>query len=169
MLGLDEELRRIRSTDGQTAVPAGYGLAKIVADSEEAAIVVDRCRAVLEIALTHRDLSTAEMRALLPAWFVSACSDESDEEVRRWVEEWRALPGEEQAQAEEARRWRLQEWLWWLDPERREWYWWDSEATDRRTVELVVLIPGWPVPLGGLRWLLRAAGAGTIEAEFDRV
>lgn len=96
----------------------------------------------------------------LPSWFVEACApEESKKEALQWLERWRALPPAEQAAASARARWSLLDWLYWMDPARREWHWWDAQLVDQQTLKLLVEVDSWPAPLGAVEWLLRASGA----------
>jgi len=97
---------------------------------------------------------------LLPAWFVERSAPErSREEAERWLAWWRSLPASEQARVAREQDWALADWLYWLEPAERHWFWWDAVIENPEILRVIVEVPGWPVPLGALEWLLRAAGA----------
>jgi hypothetical protein len=75
------------------------------------------------------------------------------------------LPPDEQAQVAEEQRWTLADWLHWVQPSEREWFWWDAKVESPDTARILVEVPGDPVALGALDWLLRAAGATAIRYE----
>jgi hypothetical protein len=78
---------------------------------------------------------------------------------------WRGLSPEEQARVTRAERWSLANWLFWLEPEERQWFWWDAVTENPDTLRVIVEVPGWPAPFGALAWLLRAAGA--VEVIYE--
>jgi hypothetical protein len=110
--------------------------------------------------------SVLQWRQLLPAWFVqSSAPEQSRAEAERWLNWWRSLPAEEQAQVTGAQRWTLADWLYWLEPSERQWFWWDAVTESPDMLRVIVEVSGWPAPLGALDWLLRAAGAIDVEHE----
>lgn len=104
--------------------------------------------------------------ALLPEWFVDRCGPEmSQEEAEAWLAWWKALPDAEQKRVEADKAWSLFNWIYWLDPENRQWYWWDGLALDENNLVVAVEVDGWPFGWGDLSWLLRAAGATQVDPE----
>lgn len=145
--------------------PAGAGLLTVVAQTDDPAGVLARARQVMTAVLdaaTGPWPSPAAWTDLLPAWFVARCAPERTvEEEERWLARWRAM-GPDARRALEAEPWTLGAWLSWLGPDDRPWSWWSgSSAADRCVVQ--VEVAGWPVPLGALHELLRAAGAAPVE------
>jgi hypothetical protein len=107
-----------------------------------------------------------EWRSLLPSWFVQASRAEiSADAAEEWLASWHNLPPEAQAEAENNEKWELADWLYWLEPHRREWYWWSATVLDPDDLEVLVEVNGWPAPLEALRWLFRAAGADEVVVE----
>jgi hypothetical protein len=51
----------------------------------------------------------------------------------------------------------------WFRPGERYWYWWDAEVKDTNTIHIKVIVQDEPFPWGSLDWLLRAAGALSVE------
>ena len=140
----------------------------IVHCSGDAEAVLRRFRDVLCAGVKHQAgewPQTDEWRRILPAWFVDASLEESDEEVERWLIEWRSLPPDQRAAAEEARRWSLADWLMWLEPEERQWFWWHAAVEDADTLRVELEVAGSPAPLGAFNWLARAAGAVAVVSE----
>jgi hypothetical protein len=145
----------------------GVGTIDVVATAPAPESVLGRCREVLAVVIDHQagdwpDVSA--WRELLPSWFVEACPDESPEETERWLAWWRSLPREQQVEAERARAWSLADWLYWLEPDERQWFWWAATVEDD-ALRVAVELSGWPAPLGALEWLLRTAGATTVTVE----
>lgn len=61
--------------------------------------------------------------------------------------------------------WSREEWLYWFKPENRYWYWWDANVLDGNVIVIAIEVSEWPFPWDALKWLLRAAGAISVEAE----
>jgi hypothetical protein len=133
----------------------------------DADTVLRRSREVLEPVIHLQDGAWPADHAwprLLPAWFVRACAPEtSDEENSAWLARWQELSPREQALEEATARWTLLNWIEWFRPEERQWFWWDAAAESPDVAVVEVEIAGWPVPLGSLKWLLRAAGAVEVS------
>jgi len=105
-------------------------------------------------------------RSLLPSWFIAQCAEEkSKEESAQWMDWWRRLPREEQTRAEREKKWSLNSWLYWFQPDERQWFWWDAAVEDPDTVRVIVEVEGLPFPWGALDWLFRASGATGIQEE----
>lgn len=163
-----EEIRHLESGALEGELPRGIGLDQLLVRCDgNAAEVVSKCREVLLIVVrtsTAKWPAPDEWREVLPVWFTSACrSDETEEEAESWLTRLRSLPERERYRQIDQRAWSLRGWLWWFVPDRREWFWWDAvvEGTDAFRVTIEVLDT--PVYLDALRWLLRVAGAASIE------
>jgi hypothetical protein len=103
----------------------------------------------------------------LPDWFVAACANRmSPQQAEQWLKWWKGLSAEDQARAELEKQWALDDWLYWMEPENRQWYWWDAETgKDHTKLRFAVEVSAWPFPWGALRWLFRAAGASAVQPE----
>lgn len=148
----------------------GAGLVDVLARCQpSAATVLARCCEVLTVVIDHQSGDWPEAhvwKRLLPAWFVDACPPEmSTEEAEQWLAHWRSLSADEQAAAERQQAWPLADWLFWLEPAERQWHWWHGCVESQDRLRVTVEVAGWPVPLGALEWLLRAAGAVEIIVE----
>jgi hypothetical protein len=53
-----------------------------------------------------------------------------------------------------------------LHPNQRLWFWWDAAVLTEHDFVVAVETHEWPFPSGALKWLLRASGADTVEAEI---
>jgi hypothetical protein len=165
----DDELRHLARSLRPGERPGGVGTVAVLARCPDAARTRDRAAEVMTAVLTHgRPVwpPEADWAHLLPAWFVEACGPElspaaAEERMRRW----RALPPAAQARASAEERWSLANWLFWLEPDERQWFWWDAQPEGGDSLRVTVEIPGWPAPLGALGWLLRAAGATEVTYE----
>jgi len=163
-----KEQERLRNGSHSDEVPDGAGLVRfVITCPNNSSDVLTRAREVLESILCHSggDWPADERwREVLPSWFVSTCApDMTNEEAAHWLGWWRSLPFEKQAQAEREKKWTLSNWIYWFNPEERQWYWWDASITSPSSFEVVVEVKQWPVPWGSLNWLLRASGADTVE------
>jgi hypothetical protein len=163
-----EELRHLSegSRDGEKA--GGAGLVEVVVGaSGDVGDLLIRCREVLRTVLevTGEEWSSdGTWSKKLPDWFVQGCvAEQSAEEAAKWLAWWRGLDDEARARAARERPWSLSDWLHWLQPDERQWYWWDGVAHGQHEARILVEVPGWPVALGALEWLLRVAGADSVE------
>lgn len=159
-----EELMRLLGDIAPNDIPGGVGIARVsgVAASNPS-VVLDRCREVMRAVLEDAEggwPTVDEWKLRLPKFFVEAAAPErSTKAAEHWLAEWRGLSPAEQAVASRAAPWSLADWLYWMEPERREWYWWDAGTDGRAQLWVDVQVDGWPTAVGALRWLLRAAGA----------
>lgn len=170
-----EELRHLDIGPRPGEQAGGVGTVMVVAGCRgDADSVAERAREALRAVLMHAGPpwpSLAEWQRLLPSWFVkSSAAERSREESERWLTWWRSLPPAERAKASRARRWTLANWLYWFQPEERQWFWWDMVIENSDTLRVVVEVSSWPAPLGALEWMLRAAGAAdVVVAERSQV
>ncbi len=106
-------------------------------------------------------------RKLLPSWFIAACSSSPTQaEAEKWLEWWQHLSPSEQIQSELTKNWSLDSWLYWMEPENRQWVWGEAKfLSDCDDFLVVIEVESWPFSWGAFRWLLRAAGASTVEPE----
>lgn len=145
----------------------GVGPVSVTASGPDPAGILDRSREVLRAVLDASggpwpDL--AGWQARLPDWFVAASAPEqTPEQAAAELARWRSMSAAERAAAEDDEAWTLSDWIHWLQPAERQWYWWSARVRDPGTAEVAVSVPGWPAPLGALEWLLRAAGASTVD------
>ena len=171
IIRLEAELRRLENAPRPTEKPGGVGTVRFVARcplgaSSVLAKVISVLKSVDEIA--RNDWPTEERwLAILPEWFTSACaSPMTPEQAEQWLVWWKGLPPNEQARAEIEKDWSLDSWLYWMEPNNRQWFWWDAKALDDcDCILLAVEVEGWPFPWGSLRWLFKAAGASALEPE----
>lgn len=136
-----EELRHLRD---------GAGGAQPPEETDEVgapggARTLTRAREVLDAVLTRAREggdwpSTAQWRRLLPAWFTAACVD--DAEVRDCVLD----------------KWSLRAWVYWFQPDLRQWRWWDARVEGDRVIILLLVLRR-PYRRGALEWLLQVAAA----------
>lgn len=136
MLTFAEELDRLAVTDKTVGEAVGF-LEVFTVHAESPTLVIDRAREVMAIMLRARNRG-AEVRdpawsTELPTWFVDAHASEDAE-------------------------WTLDNWLLGMDPSIRPWRWWSADGD-----ELIIMIDGWPYPAAALLWLLRCAGARSVD------
>lgn len=127
--------------------------------------VLARAREVMTAVLSNSDPwpDLDAWRHVLPHWFVErSAPEQTKEQAEDWPAWWRKLSPEEQAQATKDGGWSLADWLYWLEPEQRQWYWWDSRVVDQDTARIIIDAPDSPTALGALEWLLNAAGAERV-------
>lgn len=163
-----EEFRRVNSGPRPDEIPGGLGLIEVEVLAEGAVLDVieksrDVLRAVLCMTLDEWRLPDAGT-ARLPEWFVAACAPERPPEVdAQWLVWWRALDLEAKARAADERPWTFADWLHWMHPDERQWFWWDARIDADGTATVVVEVLEWPSATGALEWLLRAAGASSVQ------
>jgi len=165
-----EERRHLKSGPRPGEQPGGVGLVDAVAAcGGDAVQVLDRVREVLAVVIDHQLgewPATDEWRSQLPGWFVDACAEEmTQDQAEAWLAWWKSLPADQQRAASRETGWSLADWLFWLKPGERQWFWWDARAETSDRLRATVEVPAWPVPLGALEWLLRAAGAAAVAVE----
>jgi hypothetical protein len=167
---LQAELQRLADGPRPNETPSGIGLARFVVRCPSgAADILAKVATVLkivdEIALAAWP-NTDEWRRKLPEWFTLACAPQiSDEQAERWLAWWKALPQAEQAWAELEKDWSLDNWLYWMQPDNRQWFWWHAQPVDGDHIKVMVSVDAWPFPYGSLRWLFKAAGAVALAPE----
>jgi hypothetical protein len=135
----------------------------------KASDVLTRARAVMSAVVDNGEAqpSLDEWKQMLPAWFVAACAPErTKEQAAAWLVWWRTLSRADQVAAEEKLGWSLSDWLYWLEPDQRDWYWWDGSQLSDDTAKVTVEVVDFNAPLGSFRWLLTAVGA--IEVRDSR-
>jgi hypothetical protein len=170
---VEQELRRLVKASGSIdARPEGLGVVPFVATSrDDMGDVIRKSIEVLstvdEHSLQDRWPSVEEWRRILPGWFVDRCAPElSQRDTDAWVARWRALSPEQQRDEEARQPWSLADWLYWLEPDRREWFWWKATLRDRNRADIELAVDSWPFPWGAFAWLLRASGADDVRAEM---
>jgi hypothetical protein len=168
-----DEIRHLREGPRVGEQPGDAGLIafEVEVPTGTAVDALNRCRDVLSPIILHQHGDWPGLdswRTLLPVWFVLACgAEESPEDAERWLSWWRQLPAAEQQQAADERPWSLADWLYWMQPENREWFWWDARVSDRGGLRVYVEVAAWPAPVGSLQWLFRAVGALGIDVADD--
>jgi hypothetical protein len=97
---------------------------------------------------------------------VEACAPEvSQEEAERELARRRRLSWKARAELEARARWSLDNWLYWFEPPQRSWEWWDGRVEGADRVRISLVVDGFPFAWGALGWLLRAAGAVSVDSE----
>jgi hypothetical protein len=168
---LQAELSRLRTERLANEKTDGIGAVRfIVRCPLGAPDVLRRAKEVLSI-LDEAGLqewpSDEEWTKKLPWWFVSACAPPmTTQQANEWLASWRKLPPNEQAQMEIEKDWALPDWLYWMQPENRQWCWWDAKAVDDIDhIVVAVVVEAWPFSWGALRWLFKTAGASDVVPE----
>ena len=159
-MNITEEKRRL-STGLQAGEKPNGLLVKFLAEGTDAEMILTLTREAWRAAIEQPEpasLSLDVWRQVLPLWFVDKCDPEItiEEAMRR-----RSLPMKERLRLAEI--WSLGAWVHWLKPNERQWAWWDAQVISPRSLHVVVLVNGCPFPAGSLLWLLKCAGAESIE------
>lgn len=164
-------MKRLESGPAPGEKPGGAGTVRFIAPCPFGATeVLHKVKAVLrivdEVALTGW-LSDEQWELRLPDWFTARCAAPiSQEEAERRLAWRKSLPPDEQVRVASEMDWSLDAWLYWFEPDRREWFWWDAKTLDDVDhIIVAVEVDGWPFPWDALRWLFRAAGASELNAE----
>ncbi len=166
---MTSELLRLMDGPYSGERPAHGFLAIIDVRGESAEASVTGAKQVLScvLGLSVEQLETPVAAALLPSWFVQACApEESEAERARWLQWWRQLDDADRARAADARTWTLDDWLFWMRPEERQWYWWDSQILAPDHGQVLIKVTDWPTAVGSLVWLLRAGGARNVSMDI---
>ncbi len=115
-------------------------------------------------------IDISEWLACLPAWFVRFFRKElTIAESDAWHKKWRGFPpgGKENAEAEIG--WSLEGWLYWLEPENRQWYLWSSGLPLENDSKIEVFIQTIDTPFASksLVWLFKCSGASSFTMPLD--
>lgn len=135
-----------------------------------ASAVIEKAKGVLAAVddqLLRPEHERSRWADVIPSWFQEECKrNMTPAEAQRWLSWWRGLPDAQKAEAEVNKDWSLDDWLYWVANDSRQWFWWDfQESDDGERVTLAVQVLSWPFAWGALRWLFKAAGASAVSAE----
>ncbi|HEX3779825.1 MAG TPA: hypothetical protein VHX38_09150 [Pseudonocardiaceae bacterium] len=167
-----DERRRVIDGPHPGEQPTAQLVAADVRCDGDAPTVLGRCREAMAAVLEHADgrwRSDEQWRELLPAWFVAVSApDKTPEQIREhWARREAMTPEQRRAlDAEQDQRWSVGGWVSNFDPGEREWAWWSAEVIGSDQFRVLILADTWPVPVGPLDWLLRAAGGREIEIDI---
>lgn len=166
-----DELRHLLEVPSLEERPQSLGIVRFdVHCHKNSDSVLQKSKEILEVILresTERWLTENEWLAVLPSWFIEEFSPEkSDEENEEWLKRWRTLPLDEQDRAVREDKWTLQNWLYWLHPEQREWFWWDGLVINTNLLRIAVEVSAHPFSWQALTWLFKASGARDIQPEY---
>ncbi|MGH3544595.1 MAG: hypothetical protein ACRDPW_01480 [Mycobacteriales bacterium] len=165
-----EELRHLNSGLRSGEVPGGIGLVELAVTASDPDEVVSRAKEALRavLCMTPAEMDSEEVwSARLPTWFIQRCApQQTPAETAAWLSWWRSLDADARAEAARQRPWSVADWIHWLQPDERQWFWWDAVVDGERSARISVEVPGWPVPLGALEWLLSVAGAESAAGQI---
>lgn len=172
-LEVDAELVRLHSGACGDTPPPGMSLFEVYAEaSGTAQRVLDCSREVMTAILSAMRSVPAggeDSAPTLPQWFLEASGPEqSPAETRAWLDRLASMPQAEREKAEAAERWSVEDFLYWFEPDQREWWWWGAEIRDEDNVRICLVVREFSVPHDALDWLLRASGAHTVIDENVR-
>jgi len=168
---LNSELRRLDNGPTIGERPRGLGTVRFLVrcpiGTNEPLRKVKEVLRIVDVATLSGWPTRVDLAPCLPEWFTSTCiAETTPEEANRWLAWWKNLPPDEQTRAEIEKDWSLNNWLYWMKPENRQWFWWDAKVLEQYDhIALAIEVEAWPFPWGALRWLFRAAGASAVEAE----
>lgn len=148
--------------------PGGLGTVRFAGRCQgDPTEILERVKSVLKTVNHHSCVWPPDHTwpTLLPVWFTAKCrAEETPEESENWLARWRQLSDADKRKAEEARGYSLRGWLYWMNPDNRQWFWWDA-APLRGGMAVAVAVADWPFPWGALDWLFKAAGADGLTPE----
>lgn len=156
----------------------GIGIARFVVSCESNALeVLKLAKETLEIITSYYEVewpSLEKWKNILPGIFVNSCAPEiTKEESDLKIAYRRSLPWEEQSKLlAEDEMWSLDAWLYWLEPENREWFWWkayefDDEAIKNTHFLVEITVYDEPFLWGSLKWLFKGCGAIDVISTDD--
>lgn len=155
----NEELKRLAFGVSENET-TGF-IIEIVAGCEgNASEILQKVREVLKRVIDCElpfNASVEDWKAILPKWFVEACSPEINKQ------EAEKLLKTPQGFETLANTWTVSGFIYWFRPEERSWYWWDGIIKDHRTLIVQILVDEFPYAWGALEFLLKASGANNIE------
>jgi hypothetical protein len=157
-----DEIRRLLSGPNPGEMPAGRLVRLHVGCARDAMHVHQSLRELWATVLWQpvpERLSLAEWRLILPGWFVEKLAPEiqTDDPLLR-----RAFQLQDRMRPADA--WTLGAWVRTLGSGVRRWQWWSAAAVAPHGLELTVDVTGEGEGIEALHWLLRCAGAESIEA-----
>ena len=105
------------------------------------------------IYLKENKFESIDWKSELPEWFISKCRPERTEEQKiEYLKWWDSLSIEEKNKHSQKKQiWSLKNWLYWMDPDEREWYWGKAESISDDEIMLTILVYGHPFPDGSLK------------------
>lgn len=156
----------------------GIGIARFVVSCESNAInVLNLAKETLQIVTSYYEVdwpSLEKWKKILPHTFVNNCIPEiTKEESDQKIAFRNSLSWEEQAKLlAEDEKWSLDAWLYWLEPENREWFWWKAYEFDDEEIKnthflIEVTVYNQPFLWGSLKWLFKACGAIDVVSTDD--
>ncbi|MDO9384545.1 MAG: hypothetical protein Q7T86_16970 [Hyphomicrobiaceae bacterium] len=146
---------------------------RLVGRSEEAAnVVVQRVSHILQVVdctlLNNAAAANVDWREVVPTWFLTAVIPTlTPAEQQQHLSWWRNLSAEEKARYEITQKWTLDGWLYWMEPELRQWFMLSLHYSGKDQIGGLIRVLEWPTPWGSLRWLFRAAGCSQLELVDD--
>lgn len=170
MLIAPDELRHLAEGPRPSEYPGGAGLLGVRVTSRVPVVeVIARTKAVLQevVHIPAEEFATA-WQSRLPSWFIDGCVEEPSAEANEaWLKWWRQLDSGSQQRAARERGWSIADWMHWMHPMEREWFWWHAQLVSQYSAEVQVEVQGWPPAVGALEWLLRVAGAESVDSATD--
>ena len=157
------ELERIAGGGCDDRVPAGFDVFRVYARANgDARDVLGRVREVMSLVARDTNApwpSDEEWLRVLPAWFVQASPRENGPAEPGMA----ALPAE--VAGEEIERWAVDSFVYWFEPEQREWWWWGADIVSDDELVVCLAVHEFTVFHAALDWLLYASGAVNVEDE----
>ena len=145
------ELERLRSFDVPkecSEIGTFFFDLQCSGDSET---VLKKIQSVIEIVVLHQNPwpSDESWKALLPKWLIEQFAESP-------------IISESQKRAQ----WAISNWIYWFQPEHREWTWWHGKLLDANRVRIEVEAAETPFSADALTWLFKACGATKVIPEI---
>ena len=158
---IQAELKRLTAESGAGEKPGGVGTVRfsVTCSTVAANDVLTKAKSVLMSLDSGKEP---------PSWFSEACAPAmSKKQAEEWLAHWRSLAPEAQTKAEAEKRWDLDAWLHWMEPQNRKWFWWDAKELNGSSMTVALVVTEWPFPWGAFGWLLKAAGADSVREKGE--
>jgi hypothetical protein len=161
-----DELRHLYNAPDSTEATRGLCLIVFnVQCQNNSAQILLSAREILQQLINHPP-NEINSQLSLPDWFTSAFEPEkSIEEAEQWSKWWKSLSQKEQEIAFKEVKWSLENWLYWMQSDMRQWFWWDGVIINESTIKVVVEVEDYPFAWGALEWLFKAVDATTVTEE----
>lgn len=163
-MNFELELQHLRVGANLEEVPSGIGLIEFTVSCPlNATSVISRVQETLEIVLGKisrtQKMSLQDWEQQLPQWLIQAFQSQPSEPIQpTW---WQNILTLGKAEAEQS--WSLENWLYWFEPQNRNWFWWSASVISANQIKLILDVQDYPLTIDALRWLFLAAEATDFE------
>lgn len=131
--------------------------------------IIDKVSNILLVILENSENqwpTLKEWEQLFPTWFIEKfAADMTKEEAEKWLKKWRKMSLKKKAKIKETMKWSLPDWLYWFEPQNREWEYHSISNISKDSFNFNILVDGWPFPHGAIDWLLKNCGVSSISID----